>query len=392
MTGNLYKVVSGSYTEISDYVLNISNMRWRRDRGYYPTVAHPTITFDDNLSLSEGDELELWIDGDLEIVLYIDKINEQPAKHTFTAECYDLVYKLSGYYINQISASDFNTTSYWTGLTGPEQLERYKYIPGGSTYYDEQYIQALFLARVMIHKACGLDLEDITDSSVIDRVTSYLRIKTSSGATPSLVTRRYLLFQWHQMLYIGAQKSTTPYYECATFLQVFLEICRTLQMRWEWTIVSEVRTLKFNVIGSYTIPSEDLDGYQKKRMDVVDSLQATVNELASLTAYYSSFTDSPSSEYTRPTYTGNFTKKTITFPAHFMLHYRPSATYTLEEISYNSNTEFLEQFATGFSTFFNTDYYQIDITLAGSATQNPLVNELDFRNNHSKITHYEEIR
>jgi len=392
MTASLYKVVSGVYTELSDYVLNISGFTFRRDRSFYPTIPHPTITFDDTVSLSEGDELEIWIDSSLEMVLYVNKIAPNPDKFTFDAECYDLIKKLDKFYISNILPSDFDTTSYWTGLSSQEQQELYKYVSGGSSYYDEQYIQALFLARVMIHNACNIDLEDITDSYVKDYTTNWLKYKSTSGATPALLARKYILFQWKQLKAIGLSKSADPFYDGATFLDVFLEICRTLRIRWEWTIVSETRTLRFSYISAFNIPSADLDGYRAKKMDTVDSLQAQVAKLSSLTDYYATFTESPVSEFTKPTNTGNFTKRSITLPKHFVLHYRPSASYLLREISFNDNTEFLEQFATAYADFYNTAYNQIDIVLSGTAEKDALVNNIDFKSGNSKITHYEEVR
>ena len=198
----LYKVTDTRTDNISDYVLDLSQLSWRHERDFRFVLPHPEITIPSSLEVDLDDEIDFEIDGHIRLKTYISDIRENTKNRTKTLYLNDLLKKLENYYINDLQSSD------WNGYT--PTIYEYRYVEGGATYWQEQYIQAVFLLKVMIHKALGIDINNV-QFSVITNSSPYTH---SAGTVPY----ELLHFQWRQLRTIKQNNSSDASFNSASFL------------------------------------------------------------------------------------------------------------------------------------------------------------------------------
>ena len=68
--------------DISDNIVGISGLEWRRSRDYKITIPHPTMTIIDIQEINKDDEIFFKIDGVIKLKVYVDEVEVNEGKNT----------------------------------------------------------------------------------------------------------------------------------------------------------------------------------------------------------------------------------------------------------------------------------------------------------------------
>ena len=373
MVLKLYKA-GASRTEISDSVISLSGLEWRRKRDYSIILSHPTIEVLDTLSLALDDEIEFEINGSLRLRTYVAEIKHDQEKKLYRIQLYDLIKQLERYYISELTSSD------WSGYS-PSILE-YKYVSGGGTYWDQQYIQAIFLIKVMLHKAIGVDIDDVL--STIDASTSPYDYWSGS------IDFKYLHFNWRQLLKIKKDNSTDSIYKGATFLDIFLFLSQALKIK---TYYSSSGYIYLSRYYGYSAPYDNnIFAYNDKEFPVYDFIQGSLKRLSTMEEYASAFDsgDLVTDEHQHPTPgDGDLKSKTYSLLNHFELHRHQVSSNHIQRLDVVDHENFLEQFVEFMEDSISDFSTEVSISTIIEYERDCLSNRLDWKNRKSDIVYGE---
>jgi len=294
----LYEYNYGSHTltDISDDILGISNIEWKREWYGNAVLMHPKIEVNESLNISKNDIIVMEMDVNaLEnrypIILYVRKKINETTKHTISLETSELLYKLSEYYVGDISESD------WSGYS--PQLSEYKGYTNPNNW-DEYYISIKFLIEVFLKKA-GI-IENINGHYFFEpkEVDSfYLREHNcNSNDDKRPVKYGYLGFNFRQMQHnIGRNKDNTIE-EGSTLLDLFLMIMKSTGLGWRYEVNTanyvDFRIYKYGNVP--LIPDDNVYNLSIRDKEQYNYLISKNKYLTSVKGYYAGISSTDEKE------------------------------------------------------------------------------------------------
>ena len=261
--------------DISDEVVNISNLKIEFTRARRHVITHPTIVIK-NLNHDDwvGSYLFVKIDQEIRFVLFVRSLSYNNEAFTTSLDCWDILYKLKDVYL-----ADFDVT-FWSGYS-PNATSEYR--NSGST--QTHWITVAFLFRVMLHFVSGLDFSEISD--LFYDVYTYFRGYFSGGSS-TLLKIKHLGFGWDQLRNIGKTESDEPYYKTLTLLDVYQFISEVFNISahvapdgsggWKY----EIKTTQ-----TFIAMPEIIGKYYPKHLEKYEGLKVSVERLSTFNQYTS---------------------------------------------------------------------------------------------------------
>ena len=243
---------SSNLIDISDYILSISGLEWRRKRDYTIVIPHPRITVPDSLDIEIDDHVYFEFDGVIRLKTFVNKIKENTEKRTYKISLNDLIKKLENYPIGTLSADD------WAGYQ-PLSFE-YLYLPDIAIWY----IQIIFFIKVLFNKICNISISNIISNEIEDIDSGY---KYKEDGTVESLNIKDLYFYFPQMRCIGFKSNTIFYYnKTSSLLDVLLLLLSILKIHYEYD--GNLIRLKPYIYGNETEPvfnDHNIFGYNINR-------------------------------------------------------------------------------------------------------------------------------
>ena len=302
---------SSQIIDISDYILSISGLEWRRKRDYTIVIPHPKITCSDSLEIEIDDYIYFEFDGIIRLKTFIKEIRNNYEKKINILSLNDMIKKLENYYIGNFSETD------WDGYTCSDS--EYMNDPD---YNYKYYIQVLFFIKVAFHKALGIDINNVI-SLEIENMDSGYKYKNNNGDIVALEIKD-LYFYFPQLLSINKSSDRDDATKTSKMLDVLLLILSILRIRYEYQ--GNYILLKPYIYGNENDPSfndDDIFKYDKQPKDGYNAVEGKLERLTTETlGFYPAnwnFAEIINEEYEH----ANdllLPKKTYQFPKHFEIH------------------------------------------------------------------------
>ncbi len=380
--------LQGTRGDISSSVIDISNLGWKRDLDYGYVLPHPTITTTPDLSVSKGDYIHIEIDSEIRFCTYVDEIEEPPDGQSKILKCWDIIKKLEDTYIMELSTDSWwSSDSWWTALSTAQQEELYQYSPLGGDQSTKRYISALFLIQVMMKHCCGFDLSSAQTAQMNTENSNFQRF-VNPGYTA--VTYERLLFQFKQVKAVGGSSFVDEIWERATCLEVFHWIIRTLEIKFTYETVGGDVEFILHPYGTPSVPSADDDGYSPRDLQQYDGVTVKLTYLDDLYDYSAAWPTPESDTENKPTDPSSGDKyKTITLPAHFMLHYKVTGTSTL--VPFIASNTFLIQYAEVLEDIYTTEWKKKTFDMQLEEERDLLEINYDLKKSIAKMVYLDEV-
>lgn len=373
----MYSIYHG-VDDISDEVKHIQGLEWRRDYDYSMVIPHPTFMVY-GIEGTVGDFVYV-TDVNRYFKLKISNIYYDYDECLWVWECLDVLHELRSHRISEFGGA------YWSGYT-PSSLE-YKYVSGASNW-QTQYVQLLFLIKVMLHHATGVDISDVISTSVDLLYSPYKDILGSYIAYDHLAFCNWQLKSVGLDVYADSERI----YKATDLFDILNLILRATNL----SVYYYADKYYIKKMGLFSLPADnDVWSYKPQKIESYDATVIKCKVSSNLPDYYADgydgieVSDLEDVDETSGSTLLNARKKTFTLPNSFEIHYIRTSVDALWQMS-DGGVSFYEQLADLKHDTFGASYTVLEVKTELTKDREPYVNTFIYESDDRKITEQASI-